>query len=105
MDTTTKKTELATTGQVKNVLLISAEKSDIVISNAIKAQLQVISAIEHPELFESAFDLMPGRLELSIESAPENMKRDFQRKGAAMVNSMLFFIYENEYQHIASLFS
>jgi hypothetical protein len=88
-----KQTELATIGQVKDVLLISAEKSDIVIGNAIKAQLQVISAIEHPELFESSFELMLEHLDISIDnSTSENMKRDFQRKGAAMLNSMLFFL-------------
>jgi hypothetical protein len=84
--------KLETVQQITETLSLSSERSNVVIANAIKAQLQVLTVVEHPELYESAFDLLLEHLDISIHSATDTQVKEIQRNGATMINTMLFFL-------------
>ncbi|MCD7976423.1 MAG: hypothetical protein LUG51_04445 [Tannerellaceae bacterium] len=77
---------------IREILLLSSENSQTAISSAIKAQLEVLKFVEHPEMYESTFDTMIEYLDYALQIAEEKEKKDLQRKAAVMINSMIFFI-------------
>ncbi|MCC8095919.1 MAG: hypothetical protein LIP05_11515 [Tannerellaceae bacterium] len=77
---------------IREALLLSSENSKVAISNAIKAQLEVLKFVEHPEMYESTFDTMIEYLDYALQTAEEKEKKDLQRKAAVMINSMIFFL-------------
>ena len=73
--------------------LQSKQDSESALAYAIKAQLQVITVVTHPNLSSSPFDLMLESLKVAVQkSRNEFEKTEFQRKAAVMVNSMVFFM-------------
>jgi hypothetical protein len=90
--------QLSTAVEIKEALTLVSENSDTVRAHVIKAQLQVIEFVEHPQLFDSVFDLLIDHLESAIDATQdEQIKKDVQKKGAIMANSMLFLLQAKLY--------
>lgn len=73
--------------------LKSKQDSESALAYALKAQLQVLTVVQHPKLSSSPFDLMLESLKNAVQRAEnEKQKSDFQQKAAVMTNSMVFFM-------------
>jgi len=73
--------------------LKSKQDGESALAYALKAQLQVLAVVQHPELSSSPFDLMLESLKVAVQKAEnEKQKTDFQQKAAVMTNSMVFFM-------------
>jgi len=85
----------ATVPELSNILtdLKDKQDSESALTYALKAQLQVLTVVQHPELSSSPFDLMLESLKNAVQKAEnEKQKADFQQKAAVMTNSMVFFM-------------
>jgi hypothetical protein len=73
--------------------LKNRQDGESALAYALKAQLQVLTVVQHPKLSSSPFDLMLESLKLAVQRAEnENQKANFQQKAAVMTNSMVFFM-------------
>jgi hypothetical protein len=86
---------VTTVAELSDVLtdLKDKQDSESALAYALKAQLQVLTVVQHPELSSSPFDLMLESLKNAVQRAEnEKQKADFQQKAAVMTNSMVFFM-------------
>ncbi|MDH8702755.1 hypothetical protein M2138_002126 [Dysgonomonadaceae bacterium PH5-43] len=93
-------TNVKTIPELSNFLVDLKRKqdSDSALSFALNAQLQVITVVQRINLASSPFDLMLESLKNAVQkSTTEQMKEEYQRRAAIMVNSMIFFMEAKMY--------
>lgn len=73
--------------------MMKLKNSDELLSYSLNAQLQVISVINNPNMYSSAFDLILDNFYNALnQEKDENIKKDIQRKASLLINSMVFFM-------------
>jgi len=84
---------LNTISDVEHFLQDTSSNYSGSISNAIKAQIQVLRFVQNPAMVSSMLDLFLENLSLSLKQADErNLQMNIKKQGALMIQSFVFFL-------------